>query len=114
MPRLVFASDLVQSDKSNQEKLPSLVVTGLGELCFRAPAARSAFEDMAVMEQAVEHRGDGSGVAEQLAPIFYGTFDVSSVLVRSYRRMTISRSSSAAVGGSLRIPRSSMISRGTV
>ena len=36
------------------------------------------------------------------------------MLARSYRRMMISRSSSAAVSGSLRIPRSSMISRGTV
>jgi hypothetical protein len=38
---------------------------------------------------------------------------VSIVDVRLYRRITISRRSSAAVAGSLRMPRSSMMSSGT-
>ena len=42
-----------------------------------------------------------------------GRFEVSSVDARSYRRMMISSRSSAAVWGSLRMPRSSMMSSGT-
>ena len=34
-----------------------------------APAARSALEDMRVMEQPIEQRGDRRGVTEQLAPV---------------------------------------------
>ena len=37
-----------------------------------APAARAAREDVGVVEQAIEHRGDGGGVAEQLAPVLDG------------------------------------------
>ena len=35
------------------------------------------------MEQAIEQGGDGGGVAEQLAPVVDGRFDVSSVDARS-------------------------------
>jgi hypothetical protein len=35
----------------------------------RAPATRPAGEDVAVMEQAVEHRADGGGIAQELAPV---------------------------------------------
>ena len=42
-----------------------------------------------------------------------GRLDVSSVEARSYRRMIISRRSSAAVCGSFRMPRSSTIRSGT-
>jgi hypothetical protein len=34
-----------------------------------APAPRAAFEDVRVMEQPIEERGDGRGVAQQLPPI---------------------------------------------
>src|SRR5712692_8316236 len=37
-----------------------------------APAPRAAHEDVGVMEQAIEERGDGSGIAEELAPILHG------------------------------------------
>jgi len=40
-------------------------------------------------------------------------FDVTRVLARSKRRIMISRRSSAAVRGSLRMPKSSMMSSGT-
>src|SRR6202158_5290739 len=43
-----------------------------------------------------------------------GLFEVSSVLARSYRRMMISSRSSAAVCGSLRMPKSSMMRSGTL
>ena len=39
----------------------------------RAPAARPTGEHVRVVEQAVEHRGDGRGVAEKLAPVVHGT-----------------------------------------
>ena len=42
-------------------------------LDFGAPAPRSAFEDVRVMEQPIEQRGDGGGVAEQLAPVVDGS-----------------------------------------
>ena len=38
---------------------------------FGAPAPRSAFKYVRVMEQAVEERRDGGGVPEQLAPIVH-------------------------------------------
>src|SRR5437773_7483345 len=38
-----------------------------------APASRSAFEHVRMMEQPIEQRGDGGGVAEQLAPIIHGS-----------------------------------------
>jgi hypothetical protein len=37
---------------------------------------------MAVME-AIEHRGNGGAVAEQLAPVVYRSVEVSKVLARS-------------------------------
>ena len=40
---------------------------------FGSPAARAALENVAVMQQAVEHGGDGSAVAEQLAPVVHGS-----------------------------------------
>jgi len=41
--------------------------SGLG-----APTARSALEHVAMMEKPVEHATDGSNVAQQFAPVFYG------------------------------------------
>ena len=42
-------------------------------LDFGAPAPRSAFEDVRVMEQPIEERGDGGGVTEQLPPVVDGS-----------------------------------------
>ena len=38
----------------------------------RAPAFRPTGEDVGVVEQAVEHRGDGGGIAEEFAPVLHG------------------------------------------
>jgi len=38
-----------------------------------APASRSAFEEVRMMEQPIKERGDGGGVAEQLAPVVDGS-----------------------------------------
>jgi hypothetical protein len=43
------------------------------QVCFGSPAARSAFQDVPVVEQTVEHGGDCSAVAEQFAPVFLRT-----------------------------------------
>src|SRR5579862_547101 len=39
---------------------------------FGAPAPRTALEQMAMVEQPVEHSGDGGRVAQQFAPVFDG------------------------------------------
>ena len=54
-------------------------------LDFGAPAARAALEDVRVMEQPIEERGDGGGVAEELAPVVDGP-------VRGQERATRARS----------------------
>jgi len=33
------------------------------------PATRSALEDVRVVEEAVEQRGDGGGIAQELSPV---------------------------------------------
>jgi hypothetical protein len=38
---------------------------------------------MAVMEETIEHSGNGGAVAEQFAPVVYRRFEVSKVLARS-------------------------------
>ena len=63
---------------------------------------------MSVVQQPVQHRPHRRRVPQQLPP----RFDVSNVLARSYLRITISSKSSAAVNGSLRMPKSSMINNG--
>ena len=40
---------------------------------FRSPASWSAFQDVTVVAQPVEHGGDGGAVTEQLAPVFHRT-----------------------------------------
>ena len=42
---------------------------------FGSPAARTALEHVAVVQQAIKHGGDGGAVAEQLAPVVHGTID---------------------------------------
>jgi hypothetical protein len=66
------------------------------------------------MEKAVEHSSDGRAVAEQFSPVLDRAVRRHQCAGAFVRRMTISSNSSAAVGPSLRIPKSSMISRGTV
>ena len=47
---------------------PSGVLNGTG-CYFGAPTARAALEQVAVVEQAVEHSAAGGGIAQQLPPI---------------------------------------------
>jgi hypothetical protein len=43
------------------------------QVCFCAPTPWTAFENMAVMEETIEHGGNGGTVAQQFAPVVYGT-----------------------------------------
>jgi hypothetical protein len=65
-----------------------------------------AFQDRTMVQQAIEHGGASSTVTEQFAPVSTGRLEVSRVRARWCRRITISRSSFAAVGANFRIPRS--------
>ena len=38
---------------------------------FGSPAARAAFENVSVMQQSIQHGGDGGTIAEQLSPVFH-------------------------------------------
>jgi hypothetical protein len=42
------------------------------QVCFCAPASRTALEYVSVVKQAVEHGSDGRTVSQQLAPVFHG------------------------------------------
>ena len=80
----------------------------------RAPAARPAGQDVGVVEEPIQERGDGGRVAEELSPVLDWTIrsdqgggsfvaphdDLQQILGRGV--------------GSLRVPRSSMMSSGTV
>src|SRR5258708_17420962 len=39
------------------------------QVYFRAPTSRTAFENMTVMEEAIEHGGDGCAVTQPLSPV---------------------------------------------
>jgi hypothetical protein len=39
----------------------------------RAPAPGAAGQDVRVVEETIQQRGDGGGVAEELPPVFHGT-----------------------------------------
>src|SRR5690242_12446776 len=41
------------------------------QVCFGSPASRSAFKDMPVVKQTIQHGGDRGTVAEQFAPVFH-------------------------------------------
>ena len=41
------------------------------QVCFRSPTPWSAFQDVTVVQQTVEHGGDGRAVTEQFAPVFH-------------------------------------------
>ena len=43
-----------------------------GAAGFGSPAARAALEHVSVVQQPIQHGGDGGAVAEQLSPVFYG------------------------------------------
>ena len=45
---------------------------GSGNGIFGAPALGATFEDMAVVEQAIEHGSDGGDVSEEFSPVFDG------------------------------------------
>ena len=81
---------------------------------FRAPAPGAAIEHVRVVEQSVEQHGHRRGIAERISPVIHRRLQVRKVDARSYRCMINSSRSSDAVGGSLRVPRSTMIRRGTV
>jgi hypothetical protein len=42
------------------------------QVCFCAPASRTALEYVSVVKQSVEHGSDGRTVSQQLAPVFHG------------------------------------------
>ena len=44
----------------------------------RAPAPGAAGQDVRVVEQPIEQRRDGGGVAEELAPVFHGAMSVAN------------------------------------
>src|SRR6266571_4707077 len=43
------------------------------QVYFCAPASRTAFEYVSVMQQAVEHGSDGGAVSQQLPPVVHGS-----------------------------------------
>ena len=44
-----------------------------------APAARPTGQDVGMVEQPIEQRRDGGGVAQELAPVFHGAIRSNSV-----------------------------------
>src|ERR1700689_1559794 len=49
----------------------SLAVSRAADL--RSPAARTALEHVPMVQQPIQHCGDGGAVAEQLSPVFHGS-----------------------------------------
>ena len=43
------------------------------QVYFRTPTARTAFENMTMMEEAIQHGGDGGAIPQQLAPVLDGS-----------------------------------------
>lgn len=68
-----------------------------GKSVFLAPAPRTALDHVAVVQHAFEDGADRGRIAQQFAQSSAGRFEVSMVLARSWRRMMISSSSSAAL-----------------
>ena len=65
---LLVSSVLAASSQSAEMLLLCRVLQAV----LSAEAARPALEDVGVMEEAIEHGGDGGVVAEELAPVFDG------------------------------------------
>ena len=64
--------------------LSSSLFSSMCKSCvLRAPASRAALEDVAVVEEAVEHGGDGGVSPSSLPQSSTGRFEVKSVLARS-------------------------------
>ena len=78
----------------------TIVVTVKGRI-QRAPAARAALEDLAVVEHAVEQGCDGSGVAEQLSPVL-DAHRVQRILRRASVTTTTGTYGHLAAGGPAR------------
>lgn len=55
----------------------------IGQVGFCSPAPRSTLENMAVVQESIEHGGDGGAVAEHFAESSTGRFEVTRVLARS-------------------------------
>jgi len=58
-------------------------LVSIGGCDLGAPALGSALEDVAVMQQSIQHGSDGGDIGQELAPVSTGRFDVSRVLARS-------------------------------
>ncbi len=79
-----------------------------------APAAGTTLENMAVVKQAIQHGADRRGIAQQLAPILDGTIrghQSAGPLIASQHDL---QQIFGRGRGSLRIPKSSMMSKGTL
>ncbi len=75
-------STLLIIDDLGMRKLPATAAEDLLEVIMRryergrlpsSPASRAALDQVRVVEEAVEHGGDGGGVAEQPPPVVDGT-----------------------------------------
>jgi len=42
------------------------------QVYFCTPTPGTAFENMTMMKEAIQHRGDGGAVSQQLAPVVHG------------------------------------------
>jgi len=63
---------------------PAVAARGAGHSHLGAPASRAALEQMAVMQNAIEHRGNCGHISQQsLLQSSTGRLEVSSVLARS-------------------------------
>ena len=96
----------LRSETMKDRLLPprSLRVASSRNRQLGAPASRAALEHVAVMQNAVQHGGDGRHIAQQLAPVLdrpVGGQQRAGALIAA---MTVSSRSSAAVSGSLRMP----------
>src|SRR5712692_939011 len=43
------------------------------QVYFRTPTPRPAFEHMTMMEEAIQHGGDGGAISQQFAPVVHGS-----------------------------------------
>ncbi len=72
----------IRDQPRDQVVLPLCLLTR--QVHFSSPAARAALEKVTVMEEAVEHCGDGDAVTEELSPVLStGRLKISSALARS-------------------------------
>jgi hypothetical protein len=67
-----------------------------------SPAARAAFENVAVVQKTIQHGGDGGAIAEQFAPVFHGSVRCNQ---RAGSLVASHDDFQQFLSGSLRIPR---------